>query len=219
YLLLLNKEENQPGFVNNILFTDESYFTRDGIFNSHNTHLWANENPNGYHIKSYQHRFSINLWAGILNTSIIGPFELPARLTGHIYTNFLQTDLLDLIEKLPLDQRRQMFFQHDGAPAHASLRARRVLDASYPDRWIGRGGPVNWPARSPDLTPLDFFLWGTVKQYVYRERIDSREELEGRMIEAFATVTPEMMRNAQQSLIRRARLCIQCGGGHFEHLL
>ncbi|EZA55639.1 hypothetical protein X777_04311, partial [Ooceraea biroi] len=58
---LLNKEENQPGFVNNILFTDESCFTRDGIFNTHNMHLWTNENPNGYHIKSYQHRFTINL--------------------------------------------------------------------------------------------------------------------------------------------------------------
>lgn len=144
---------------------------------------------------------------------------MPVRLTGHIYTNFLQTDLLDIIENLPLDQRRQMFFQHDGAPPHTALQARRVLDASYPDRCIGRGGPVNWSARSPDLNPLDFFLWGTVKQYLYRERINSREELEERIIEAFATVTPEMLRNAQQSLIQRARLCIQCGGEHFEHLL
>lgn len=64
-----------------------------------------------------------------------------------------------------------------------------------------------------------FFLWGTIKQYVYRERIDNREELEGRVIEAFAIVTPEMLRNAQQSLLQRARLCIQCDGGHFEHLL
>jgi len=29
----------------------------------------------------------------------------------------------------------------------------------YPNRWIGRGEPQNWPARSPDLTPLEFFLW------------------------------------------------------------
>ncbi|GBM88486.1 hypothetical protein AVEN_269361-1 [Araneus ventricosus] len=29
-----------------------------------------------------------------------------------------------------------------------------------PDRWIGRGGPVLWPPRSPDLTPLDFFPMG-----------------------------------------------------------
>ena len=27
----------------------------------------------------------------------------------------------------------------------------------FPDAWIGRGGPIPWPPRSPDLSPLDFF--------------------------------------------------------------
>ncbi|EZA51886.1 hypothetical protein X777_09189, partial [Ooceraea biroi] len=35
--------------------------------------------------------------------------------------------------------------------------ARNILNESFPDRWIGRGGRISWPARSPDLTPLDFF--------------------------------------------------------------
>jgi hypothetical protein len=26
-----------------------------------------------------------------------------------------------------------------------------ILDNQYPQRWIGRGGPHHWPARSPDL--------------------------------------------------------------------
>ena len=51
-----------------------------------------------------------------------------------------------------------MWYQHDGAPAHFSIAARQVLNDKYPNRWIGRGGPVPWPPRSPDLTPLDFFL-------------------------------------------------------------
>lgn len=144
---------------------------------------------------------------------------MPARLTGNDYANFLRTDMSELLENVFLEQRQRMYFQHDGAPPHISLRACRVLNERYRNRWIGRGGPVHWPARSPDLTPMDFFLWGTIKQYVYRERIDNREELEGRVIEAFAIVTPEMLRNAQQSLLQRARLCIQCDGGHFEHLL
>lgn len=144
---------------------------------------------------------------------------MPARLTGCSYRNFLETDLVELLKNVPFNVRQQIFFQHDGAPAHASLQARRILDANYPNKWIGRGGPIHWPARSPDLTLLDFFLWGTVKEYVYQEQINTREELEGKIIEAFATITEEMLLNAQQSLIRRARLCIQCDGGHFEHLL
>ncbi|GFV86099.1 uncharacterized protein TNCV_670961 [Trichonephila clavipes] len=34
-------------------------------------------------------------------------------------------------------------------------------------QWNGRGGPVNWLARSPDLSCLDFFLWGHMKNIVY----------------------------------------------------
>jgi len=92
---------------------------------------------------------------------------MPARVTGHIYSNFLKHDLVKLLGKLPLNQRKQIFFQHDGALPHTSLCAHRVSDASYRNRWIGRGEIINWPARSPDLTPLDFFLWSTVKHYIY----------------------------------------------------
>ncbi|EZA48673.1 hypothetical protein X777_13179, partial [Ooceraea biroi] len=41
-----------------------------------------------------------------------------------------------------------------------------ILNESFPDRWIGRGGRISWPARSPDLMPLDFFLWGHLKNEV-----------------------------------------------------
>jgi hypothetical protein len=52
---------------------------------------------------------------------------------------------------------------HDGATtAHFSRQARAFLDATYPDRWIGRNGPIPWPARFTDLNPLDF-LWGHPK--------------------------------------------------------
>jgi hypothetical protein len=80
---------------------------------------------------------------------------------------------------------------------HFSRRAREILDQQYPDRWIGRGGPRNWPARSPDLNPLDFFLWGHVKNVVYRHPVDTEEQLRGRIHEAFATITPEMVTHSK----------------------
>jgi len=36
----------------------------------------------------------------------------------------------------------------------------RNLTTTYNDYWIGQGGPMAWPPRSPDLIPMDFFLWG-----------------------------------------------------------
>lgn len=80
------------------------------------------------------------------------------RLTGDTYLQFLQETLPQLLEDVPLSLLRDVFYQHDGAPAHFTWNVRRHLDAEYDPRWIGRGGPVQWPPRSADLTPLDFYL-------------------------------------------------------------
>lgn len=149
----------------------------------------------------------------------IGPFEMPVRLDGNIYNNFLIENLPELLEDVPLNIRRRLIFQHDGAPPHNARCVQQTLNQKFPERWIGRGGPINWPARSPDLTPLDYFLWSHIKEQVYKQQINNREELHERIIEAIATITPEMVTNATNNLLRRAQLCIQCDGGHFEHLL
>ena len=121
-------------------------------------HVWADEKPCAQVIQNHQQRFSINVWAGIIAVHIIGPYLLPNRLTGEIYLTFLRDMLPTLLDAVPLAIRQVMWLQHDGAPAHFGRNVRNHLNVAYPNRWIGRGGPVPWPARSPDLTPLDYFL-------------------------------------------------------------
>ena len=62
---LLQKCCERPNFLNCILFTDETGFTRNAIFNSHNTHIWSDENPHACQEVRFQRRFSINVWAPI----------------------------------------------------------------------------------------------------------------------------------------------------------
>ncbi|KAJ4433406.1 hypothetical protein ANN_15665 [Periplaneta americana] len=47
----------------------------------------------------------------------------------------------------------------------------------FPGRRIGRTGPIRWPPRSPDLTPLDFFFWGFIKDRVYATKPHTIPEL------------------------------------------
>ncbi|KAJ4442812.1 hypothetical protein ANN_04405 [Periplaneta americana] len=54
-----------------------------------------------------------------------------------------------------------------GASSYWSLDVRNSLTETFPDHWIERGGRIWWPPRSPDITPLDFFLWGYVKDHVF----------------------------------------------------
>ena len=64
-----------------------------------------------------------------------------------------------------------------------------VLNERFPDAWIRRGGPIPWPRRSPDLSPLEFFLWGYIKNIVYAEKIRNIQHLQDRITSAIETVT------------------------------
>jgi hypothetical protein len=56
-------------------------------------------------------------------------------------------------------------------------------------RWIGRGGPIALSPRSPDLTPLDFFLWDYVKNIVYQVKINDLQHLKARIRDDVVAVT------------------------------
>lgn len=205
----------------NILFTDEATFTRMGIFNVHNEHWWSDQNPYVTRQDAYQHRFSVNVWAGILNNRLIGPYFIDGRLDSVSYLNILNSVVDEMLDDVPLSVYRNLFYQHDGAPAHYQVRVREFLDTNFGDRWIGRGGPVPWPARSPDLTPLDFYLWGEVKRIVYATEYSNREELKVRITNAFNSVRsdPFVLNRVKDNLRKRAELCISRGGAHFEQFL
>lgn len=133
----------------------------------------------------------------------------------------MENNLPLLIEHVPQEIRGAMWLQHDGAPAYFSRVAREFLDNAYPARWIGRAGPVPWPARSPDLNPLDFYLWGHVKQIVYSRPIDNINDLRQRIEDGFNEIrnTPGICERVRGSLQRRAESCILAEGDHFEYLL
>ena len=64
-----------------------------------------------------------------------------------------------------------------------------TLHTGYPNRWIGRGGLVPWAARSPDLTPLEYFLRGSRKSVVYGTPVTSEEDVIARVHGAIERLT------------------------------
>jgi hypothetical protein len=57
--------------------------------------------------------------------------------------------------------------QHDGDPPHTTREVTALLNEHFADRQLERGRPVPWPPWSPDLSPLDFFVFGCMKSRVY----------------------------------------------------
>lgn len=73
-------------------------------------------------------------------------------------------------------------------------------------------------SRSPDLTPLDFFLWGKIKNEVYNTPSATLDELEMKVRAAINRTTAEQLRNVVRATIEKVQLCQNQNGGHFEHL-
>jgi hypothetical protein len=109
----------------------------------------------------------------------------------------------------------RMVFQHDEAPAYYSRLVTHHLNLTFPERWIGRGGHVQWPPRSSDLTPIDFYLWG-------KEKVNTRNELVARIMNSAALLTQERqdyLRRATRTIVKRVEKYIEVDSGIFEHLL
>lgn len=136
--------------------------------------LWSNENPNWIVGSKDQSSEKVMVWLGIIDAKLIGPFFFEDNVNGNNYLTMLNGLVIPKLEQLGLID---CYFQQDGAPPHFSRNVKNYLNERFPNKWIGRGGPVEWAPRSPDLTVLDFFAWGFIKNEVYQTAIHNKEHL------------------------------------------
>jgi len=215
----LNKRRQQPNLEQHILFSDEATFYLNGMVNRQNYRYWSDINPCWAEERRRQNNPRVNVWCGIYNKKIIGPIFIEQNLNGERYLELLRNELELFIDELPLVERRLFYFQQDGAPPHFTRNVRDYLHDLLPERWIGRRGPVEWPARSPDLTPLDFFLWGFLKTKVYVTAPNSVDELKQSIRREINNITPNMLENVSNNIVKRIHYCRLQEGHQFEHLL
>ena len=82
------------------------------------------DNDNLFHLvlsswlREVEHQIPWFVWCGILGDKVIGPYIIDGTLTGAKYRNFLTEELPLLLEDVPLETRSQMWYQHEGCPAH-----------------------------------------------------------------------------------------------------
>jgi hypothetical protein len=86
-----------------------------------------------------------------------------------------------------------LILELDGSPVNFLHTVHDCLNVNFPGRWIGRGLPIAWPLRSPDLTHLDFFLWSYVEDQMYSQRCNTLDEPKARITAAIANVTKDML--------------------------
>lgn len=157
-----------------------------------------------------QGKFGFNVWCAIYNCRILVYHIFEGNLTAERYCQILEDNLFNL-------DLNNVFFQQDGAPSHNARRINDILNERFGEQWMGTNGPVRWPARSPDLTPLDFFLWGFLKNEIYETRSNNINELRIHFRNSLRKVTHMHIYNATRSVEKRCRKCLENNGLQFEH--
>ena len=208
---MLDNVSQDTEYLHKICFSDEATFHTSGVVNRHNVRIWGKENPREYHEREMNSP-KVNVWCAVLRNKVIGPYFFPEETVNQDgYLKMLEEYALPILQRMP-----RILFQQDGAPPHWGLRVRALLDREFPNKWIGRGGPISWPARSPDITPLDFFFWGYVKDRVFQTPINDLDELKEKITTVVNQVNRVMLINSWGELHKRLEWLLKNGGRHIE---
>ncbi|GFX25992.1 ubiquitin carboxyl-terminal hydrolase MINDY-4 [Trichonephila clavipes] len=96
---------------------------------------------------------------------------------------------------------QELWFQQDGTTCHTARATIDLLKDTFGDRLISRFGPVNWPPRSCDLTPLDYFLWGYAKSLFYADKPQTFDHLEDNIRRVIADIRSQMFEKNISTII------------------
>ena len=190
----------------------------EAIFNSRNTHICDEDNPQVTLLKWYQQQFAVSVWAGTVSDHLTGLYLLSPTL------NDIQTP--QIFTNPPLSTLGHMIIDSstDVAPVRGSTiipcsTVYNCFDATLPQHWIGWGGPISWPLQKSDLTPFGFFLWGQVKTVLYNSPTKTAKELTANIMGALQIVqtTPGLFSRVHQSMLHDDA-CAMCLGGGISNI-
>ena len=142
--------------------------------------------PHAY-IEKLTHPKRVTVWCEFWCRGIIGPFFLKnehgegVTVNGDRYRAMLNECFFTKIEEEDIGN---IWFQQDGATCHTAEATLDVLRSVFEDRIISRRADVVWPLRSSDLTPLDYYLWGAVKDKCYADKPETSDVLKDNICEA-----------------------------------
>ena len=94
-----------------------------------------------------------------------------------------------------------LYFQQDVVSAHYSRAVWEYRDETFSEKWIGRRGSIDLPARSSDLIPMDFFFCAVLKNEVFHGKPRSVNDLKNFIRDAFQEINEQrdLSKNLYQS--------------------
>ena len=124
-----------------------------------------------------------------------------------------------LVTKIQEEDIGNICFQQDGATCHTAKATLDILRPVFIDRIISRRVDVVWPSRSSDLTPLEYYLWGAVKDKCYAYKPGTINALNDNIREAIGEIQLHTIDNVLKIWNDRVDYCMASRGSHYLPLL
>lgn len=213
------EKAREPNFLDNLIMGDEAHFQLNGVVNRQNTRFWGTTNPRIIHERQL-HPLKVTVWCGVTSTRVIGPYFFEGEdgetvtVNGERYRAMIENLIRPEVEDKP-----ETWWQQDGATAHTARQTMQLLREIFGERIISRYSDFNWPSRSPDLTAPDFFLWGYLKDRVFRSKPRTLPHLRNNIQEEIQAIGPDTLRKVMEQAMERARLCLANNGGHLRDII
>ncbi|GFW46013.1 transposable element Tcb2 transposase [Trichonephila clavipes] len=194
-----------------VLFSDESRFSLSS--DCRRQLIWR-ESGTAYRPENIQEKdryptCSIMVWAGI---TINGRTRLHVvangTLTGQRYIDEVLLPHVHLFRGAVGDK---FVFMDDNATCHRTLAVQDCLDSEGIQRLV-------WPARSPDLNPIEN-VWDALGRQVAGRNYPptNKNTLIRALTEEWDKLPQQLLDNVVQSMVRRVECCITLHGGHIPY--
>ncbi|KAJ4449822.1 hypothetical protein ANN_01228 [Periplaneta americana] len=156
---MLGRIEENETLLNHVIFSDESTFHVTGKYT--NCRIWGSEPPH-LHLPHVRDSPKMNVFCAFSKTKVYGPLYFQEEtINCFVYLDMLPNFLIPQIDEDDQTKVKSNFSRM--VHLHTTSKSRDFfrLEVFWSVDWSG--GPISWPPRSPDLTPLDLFLWGSLK--------------------------------------------------------
>ena len=138
-----------------------------------------------------------------------------SKVNSDNYIELLRTKLLPDCSKLYCNNI--FIFQQDGAPSHTSHATQSFLTNNVPN-FIAKN---EWPPQSPDCNPMDYAIWESLKEKVYRGQRKKfpEPELKRKILESWQEISIEEIRKSISIWKKRLRTVCEQHGNPIDHLM
>ena len=192
-----------------VIFTDKARFSLSG---PDDFRTWTSSTEEDLRVTKNMGRGGVLVWGLITSDGIFEVWRIQKKLNAENYSSFIVEDVLPVIEDIEDKMGRKYIFQQDNAGCHTARRTKRAFENNGIK-------PIDWPARSPDLSPIEN-MWHLTKTMVYDgPQFDSENELWEKIKRSSYEIIKknvELLPNLYNGMDYRVTKCLEKEGGQIQ---